>query len=112
MFDRSIRSLRDLTKHHLPLLHNIQRSSAHVVAQFGLAPSEVRLFVHYQPSYCTPPPLLNPSRRGADTTRAKAHFHVHIVALENEGYVGLTIGKAHLLSDLISLVSYVTHASP
>lgn len=37
------------------------------------------------------------------------HFHVHIVALENEGYVGLSIGKAHLLSDLISLVRTPAH---
>lgn len=38
------------------------------------------------------------------------HFHVHIVALENEGYVGLSVGKAHLLTDLISLVSSMYNA--
>ncbi|KAJ9107263.1 hypothetical protein QFC21_000710 [Naganishia friedmannii] len=86
VFDKSIRSMRDLKKQHLPLLLNIKASSENVVkGNFGLEPSRIRMFVHYQPSYY--------------------HFHVHIVALENEGYVGINIGKAHLLSDLISLLS-------
>ncbi|KAI5449739.1 hypothetical protein NCC49_004104 [Naganishia albida] len=93
VFDRSIRSLRDLEKRHLPLLRNIKRSSEDVVKRdFGLESNQVRLFVHYQPSYY--------------------HFHVHIVALENEGYVGLNVGKAHLLSDLISLLSLSADEGP
>lgn len=57
VFDRSIRSLRDLEKRHLPLLRNIKRSSEDVVKRdFGLESNQVRLFVHYQPSYCEPVP--------------------------------------------------------
>lgn len=33
------------------------------------------------------------------------HFHVHIVNTNYQGGWGLTIGQAHLLDDIISLVS-------
>jgi hypothetical protein len=33
------------------------------------------------------------------------HFHVHVVHIEHEGLAGMTVGQAHLLDDLISLVS-------
>ncbi|GHJ85941.1 hypothetical protein NliqN6_2343 [Naganishia liquefaciens] len=92
VFDKSIRSVRDLAKHHLPLLYNIQHAAERVVARYGLAAEAVRMFVHYQPSYY--------------------HFHVHIVALENEAYVGLHIGKAHLLNDLISLLELSDEQGP
>lgn len=53
VFDKSIRSLRDLEKRHLPLLLNIKNSSEDVVKRnFGLESNQIRLFVHYQPSYC------------------------------------------------------------
>lgn len=45
------------------------------------------MFLHYQPSYY--------------------HLHVHIVSLTNEGFAGADVGKAHLLDDVISLVSTV-----
>lgn len=32
------------------------------------------------------------------------HFHVHVVHIEHEGLAGMTVGQAHLLDDLISLV--------
>jgi m7GpppX diphosphatase len=35
----------------------------------------------------------------------KDHFHVHVVHIEHEGLAGMTVGQAHLLDDLISLVS-------
>ncbi len=49
-----IRSLRDLRAEHLPLLKNIRdKTLALVPVQFpGVASDEVRLFVHYHPSYC------------------------------------------------------------
>ncbi len=35
------------------------------------------------------------------------HFHVHIVNVNFEGGIlGMTVGQAHLLDDVISLVSY------
>lgn len=33
------------------------------------------------------------------------HFHVHVVHIEHEGLAGMNVGQAHLLDDLISLVS-------
>lgn len=33
------------------------------------------------------------------------HFHVHIVSIDFEGFKGADVGRAHLLEDLISLVS-------
>lgn len=53
---RSIASLRDLGPQHLPLLRNIrQQSEAAVIRAFGLKKGELRMFVHYQPSFCALP---------------------------------------------------------
>ena len=64
---RDIKSLRDLTAAELPLLKNIQASVPNILrcpqfADFGLTPDQVRVFIHYQPSYY--------------------HFHVHITSLQ------------------------------
>lgn len=51
--DGSIRSMRDLTKAHLGLLRDIRRQAyATVKEKYGVGAGELRLFVHYQPSYC------------------------------------------------------------
>jgi m7GpppX diphosphatase len=49
-----IRSLRDLKTEHLPMLKNLRdKIMALVPVRFsGVASDEVRLFVHYHPSYC------------------------------------------------------------
>lgn len=51
--DPSIRSMRDLRSGHIPLLKEI-RDAAHTVVEqtYGLKKGRVRLYVHYQPSYC------------------------------------------------------------
>ena len=50
----NIKSLRDLTYSHLPLLRTIRREATNIVkTRWGLEATELRLFVHYQPSYCT-----------------------------------------------------------
>ena len=50
---RTLRSLRDLRKHHLPMLRSIQKESARIVAEkWNLGSGSLRLYVHYQPSYC------------------------------------------------------------
>lgn len=36
------------------------------------------------------------------------HFHVHVVHIDHEGLAGMTVGQAHLLDDLISLVRLVS----
>ena len=52
-FNREIRSLRDLTKAHIPMLTSIRREGARVVQErWGLGAGSLRMFIHYQPSYC------------------------------------------------------------
>ncbi|KAI0938862.1 hypothetical protein AcV5_000448 [Taiwanofungus camphoratus] len=52
-FSRSIRSLRDLRKTHLGMLKSIRKEAARVVMdRWGLEQGSLRMFVHYQPSYC------------------------------------------------------------
>ncbi|KAJ2913375.1 hypothetical protein MD484_g7044, partial [Candolleomyces efflorescens] len=84
--DRTIRSLRDLKKSHVPLLKSIHAQAEKVVFQkWGLGPGSLRMYVHYQPSYY--------------------HFHVHVVNANYEGgMLGMTVGQAHLLDDIISLL--------
>lgn len=48
-----IRGLRDLRLEHVPLLEEIKRVGTKAAADFGLkGEGRVRMFVHYQPSYC------------------------------------------------------------
>ena len=55
-FNREIRSLRDLNKNHLGMLTSIRREAARVVKErWGLPPGSLRMFIHYQPSYCMSP---------------------------------------------------------
>ncbi|KAI0088391.1 scavenger mRNA decapping enzyme [Irpex rosettiformis] len=81
----SVRSLRDLRKAHLPMLRTIREEATRIVGdKWGLAKGSLRLYVHYQPSYY--------------------HFHVHIVNAGYYGLMGSTVGQAHLLEDIISLL--------
>jgi m7GpppX diphosphatase len=51
--DRTIRSMRDLRKCHLGLLKDIRREAALIVYEkWGLGYGSLRIYVHYQPSYC------------------------------------------------------------
>jgi len=80
-----IKSLRDLNCSHLPLLRCIRREAARVAKdRWGLEATELRLFVHYQPSYY--------------------RFHVHIVNANHTGLMGMAVGQAHMLDDIISLL--------
>jgi hypothetical protein len=48
-----LRSLRDLRGSHLDLLRDIRAEVGRFVeARWGLDPSQIRCFIHYQPSYC------------------------------------------------------------
>ncbi|KAF9525497.1 scavenger mRNA decapping enzyme [Crepidotus variabilis] len=84
--DRSIRSLRDLNKKHVNILKSIKKQAATVVKRkWGLGDGSLRMYIHYQPSYYI--------------------FHVHIVNVNFEGgLLGMTVGQAHLLDDIISLL--------
>ena len=63
---RDIKSLRDLNASHLPLLKEIRRKVLEVIPQKypAVGADEVRLFVHYQPTYY--------------------HFHVHVAHLRHD----------------------------
>ncbi|WVO14294.1 hypothetical protein L204_101926 [Cryptococcus depauperatus] len=83
--DRGIRSLRDLTRQHIPLLQDIRKQAAKVAKdRFLVEEGKLRMFVHYQPTYY--------------------HFHVHIVHIKHDQLASQIVGQAHLLEDIISLL--------
>uniref|UniRef100_A0A8D0BJP6 m7GpppX diphosphatase n=1 Tax=Salvator merianae TaxID=96440 RepID=A0A8D0BJP6_SALMN len=78
---RGIKSLRDLTAEHLPLLRSILKEGKEaVVKRFAIAGTQLRVYLHYLPSYY--------------------HLHVHFTAL-NYDAPGCCVERAHLLSDVI-----------
>ncbi|PWZ00494.1 scavenger mRNA decapping enzyme [Testicularia cyperi] len=90
--DRSLRSMRDLTKDHVDMLRNIREQASRVAFErFGLtsrSPDQrqgnVRCFIHYHPSFY--------------------HLHVHILATSFTWHPGAIVGQAHLLDDVIDLL--------
>ncbi|KAJ3091837.1 hypothetical protein HK102_013220 [Quaeritorhiza haematococci] len=84
---RDIASLRDLTASHLPLLHNMRTKIATAVEQkYGIKPQELRMFIHYQPSYY--------------------HFHIHVTHIAFQS-PGMAVGQAHLLEDVIDNIENI-----
>jgi len=80
--NRGIRSLRDLRPRHLGMLQTIRaRAAAAIEQKYQVSGRELRMFVHYQPSYY--------------------HFHVHITHVDHLGFNGIAVGQAHLLDDVI-----------
>ena len=78
---RGLKSLRDLRGRHLPLLVNIKEKCVGAVSErYGLEPSQVRCYLHYQPSYY--------------------HLHVHVtnIAFSPPGF---GCEKSHLLDSVI-----------
>lgn len=70
---------------HLPLLRSIRAQAYDIVQKkWALGPGTLRMWLHYQPSYY--------------------HFHVHIANASYEAGLGMAVGQAHLLEDVISLV--------
>ncbi|CCM06810.1 uncharacterized protein FIBRA_09111 [Fibroporia radiculosa] len=89
----AIRSLRDLRKDHVDMLRSIRREATRVVKErWGLGAGSLRMYVHYQPSYY--------------------HFHVHIVNVEFQGLLGMSVGQAHLLDDVISMLELDSGEGP
>lgn len=81
-----VKSLRDLTAEHLPLLRNIRTKCCKAIeAKYGVKQESLRIFVHYPPSYY--------------------HFHLHIQHTALPGAAGASVGKAHLLDDIIDNIS-------
>nr|CAG4643223.1 EOG090X06NK [Ilyocryptus agilis] len=78
---KGIKSLRDLTVEHLPMLKNIfEKGSASITEKYGLPKSQQRIYIHYQPTYY--------------------HLHVHFTSLQFTP-PGCSVERAHLLSDVI-----------
>jgi len=79
---RGIRSIRDLTDKHLPLLTNIEdKCVKEIHERYGIPRSQLRVFFHYQPSFY--------------------HLHIHFTYLQFEA-PGIFAEKAHLLSTVIN----------
>ena len=108
--DHTIRSMRDLRKCHIGLLKDIRREAARIVSEkWGLGNGSLRLYVHYQPSYCKSRELAHIFYVFFIIMIIIDHFHVHIVnANYQAGMIGMTVGQAHLLDDIISLVNIVS----
>ncbi|KAJ1899801.1 hypothetical protein LPJ66_001887 [Kickxella alabastrina] len=83
---RDIKSLRDLTASHLPLLKNIRDNSIVAAQAYGVSAEQLRLYIHYQPSYY--------------------HFHVHITNVNFEGK-GMLAGRAHLLDTVVDNIECI-----
>ncbi|KAM4732257.1 m7GpppX diphosphatase [Anableps anableps] len=78
---KDIKSLRDLSSQHLPLLQNIfQRGKEAILQRYNLPTRKLRVYLHYQPSYY--------------------HLHVHFTKLGYDA-PGCGVERAHLLSDVI-----------
>ncbi|OCT70403.1 hypothetical protein XELAEV_18037321mg [Xenopus laevis] len=76
-----IRSLRDLTEDHLPLLKNIlEEGKEAILKRYGIHENKLRIYLHYQPSYF--------------------HLHVHFTVLGQDA-PGSFVEHAHLLCDVI-----------
>ncbi|CAL8358388.1 unnamed protein product [Merluccius merluccius] len=86
---RDLKSLRDLTASHLPLLQNIcTKGKAAILKRYGLPSSKLRIYFHYQPSYY--------------------HLHIHFTALSFD-VPGCGVVRAHLLSDVIQNLQSDSH---
>lgn len=79
---RDIKSLRDLTANHLPLLKNVRDKCVDVIQQkYGVKRSQLRIYFHYQPSFY--------------------HLHLHFTYLKHEA-PGIFCEKSHLLESVIN----------
>jgi len=77
--------MRDLRMEDVRWLKSIRLEAGRIVKErWGLDEKRVRCYIHYQPSYY--------------------HFHVHIVNANYTGLMGMTVGQAWLLDDVISLL--------
>lgn len=79
---RDLRSLRELHHSHIPLLRNIHSRGCEAIRdRFGVLRSQLRVYLHYLPSYY--------------------HLHVHFVHASHDASFGMAAGKGHALEDVI-----------
>lgn len=88
------------------MLDAIRREADRVVGEkWELGKGALRMYVHYQPSYCElPVTTICLSKDLICMLLLIDHFHVHIVNANQAGMMGMAVGQAHLLDDIISLV--------
>ncbi|XP_065082943.1 m7GpppX diphosphatase [Ochlerotatus camptorhynchus] len=85
---KGIKSLRDLTADHLPLLRNLKDSGTRAIKQrYGIDSDHLRIYVHYQPSFY--------------------HLHVHFTYLKHDP-PGIHCEKSHLLTTIIENLELVS----
>lgn len=78
---RGIKSLRDLTAAHLPLLRNIKEGGTKAIKErYGISSDHLRVYLHYQPTFY--------------------HLHVHFTYLKHDP-PGIHCEKSHLLTTII-----------
>lgn len=79
---KGIKSIRDLTTDHIPLLQNILlQGTEAIVNKYHIDPDRLRIYLHYQPSYY--------------------HLHVHFTSVSYEA-PNAHVERAHLLDTVIS----------
>ncbi|KAJ8681453.1 hypothetical protein QAD02_017240 [Eretmocerus hayati] len=84
---KKIKSLRHLDSSHLALLKNIhQKGTNEIEKRFNLPASQLRIYLHYQPSYY--------------------HLHVHFSHLMFDA-PGIFCERAHLLASVISNIEII-----
>lgn len=96
-----LRSLRDLRRDNIDLLRSIRSEAYNIVMErWGLTANQLRLYIHYQPSYC------KSALRYVFATLISFipdHFHVHILHADYDAGKSMSVGQAHLLEDVIAL---------
>lgn len=84
---KGIKSLRDLTTAHLPLLRNLKDNGTRAIKErYGIDSDHLRIYVHYQPSFY--------------------HLHVHFTYLKHDP-PGIHCEKSHLLTTIIENIELV-----
>ena len=72
----------------MQLLKTIREEGSHAIkAKYGVGRENLRIFVHYHPSYY--------------------HFHVHFVHVEHSNPPGAVVGRAVLLDDIINNIELI-----
>lgn len=85
---KTIRDLRHCDRQWLINLNNKIRSIVPGCYNYAVHPDELRILIHYQPSYY--------------------HFHIHIVNIKHPGLGNsIAAGKAILLEDIIEMLNYL-----
>ena len=86
---RDLHTLRDLTAEHLPLLEAINQHGRKAIAdKFSLSLQEIRVFIHYQPSFY--------------------HLHVHFTHIKAQ-HGGFQSERAHMLSTVIENIKLMSN---